>query len=179
MSVTSIGSPEGPSRSTCGYCSPPGRRSTGQSSYHSAGLDARLLSCEVSCLVEYLEMGIYIPVTMWRYTRRWLTVGGGVLVNAPYLLCERHGVLISSPYAGTWCYKPNLRMSCCPQYTIKYFPSTDLSAMAQSRLELIDWMLWSSNLPRVSESCWIGMFSLVSRNSTYWTVKLEPFCNFW
>ncbi|KAF9469094.1 arginine-tRNA-protein transferase [Collybia nuda] len=82
MAVTSIGSPVGPSKTTCGYCSPPGKRSAHRSSYHSAGLDARLLSCEV--YQKMIDRG-------WRRSGEY----------------------------RTWCYKPDLRMSCCPQYTIR------------------------------------------------------------
>ncbi|KAJ7699958.1 arginine-tRNA-protein transferase [Mycena rosella] len=43
----SVGSPSGPSTSTCGYCSPSGSRSTAKSAVHTAGLLANQLSCQV------------------------------------------------------------------------------------------------------------------------------------
>lgn len=47
-------------------------------------------------------------------------------------------------------------------------------------LDRIDWMFWSSNRPRVSESCWIGTFYLVCGNGpTQMPVKLEPICCIW
>jgi hypothetical protein len=44
----SVGSPSGPSATTCGYCSPPGRRSSTKSAAHAAGLQANQLSCQAS-----------------------------------------------------------------------------------------------------------------------------------
>jgi hypothetical protein len=43
----SVGRPSGPIPTTCGYCSPPGRRSATKSAAHAAGLEANQLSCEV------------------------------------------------------------------------------------------------------------------------------------
>ncbi|KAF8974203.1 arginine-tRNA-protein transferase [Flammula alnicola] len=65
--------------STCGYCSPPGQRSADATSYHSATLEALVLSCSV--YQGMIDRG-------WRRS-------------------------------GTYCYKPNLKISCCPQYTIR------------------------------------------------------------
>ncbi|KAJ6599183.1 arginine-tRNA-protein transferase [Mycena vulgaris] len=78
----SVGSPSGPSESTCGYCSPPGERSATKSAAHAAGLLANQLSCQV-----YQKM----------IDRGW----------------RRSGQF------GIWCYKPDLKFSCCPSYTIK------------------------------------------------------------
>lgn len=64
---------------TCGYCSPPGNRSTTKTTAHAAGLSANQLSCQV--YQKMIDRG-------WRRS-------------------------------GTWCYKPDLRASCCPSYTIK------------------------------------------------------------
>ncbi|KAJ7937169.1 arginine-tRNA-protein transferase [Mycena leptocephala] len=75
----SVGRPSGPIPTTCGYCSPPGRRSATKSAAHAAGLEANQLSCEV-----YQKM----------INRGWRR-------------------------SGTWCYKPDLKASCCPSYTIK------------------------------------------------------------
>ncbi|KAF8222772.1 hypothetical protein L208DRAFT_1426287 [Tricholoma matsutake] len=79
MTLVSIGTPAGPNSTTCGYCSAPGERSQSASSYLTAGLDARTLSCTL--YQRMIDRG-------WRRS-------------------------------GTWCYKPNLRASCCPQYTIR------------------------------------------------------------
>ncbi|TRM67983.1 arginine-tRNA-protein transferase [Schizophyllum amplum] len=77
--TVSVGYASGASASSCGYCSPPGERSSSPSSHHSAGLDAMQLSC---------------PVYQAMIDRGWRR-------------------------SGTWCYKPDLKKSCCPQYTIK------------------------------------------------------------
>lgn len=47
MTIVSLGRPVGPSESSCGYCSPPGRRSETESSKTTAGLAAIQLSSEV------------------------------------------------------------------------------------------------------------------------------------
>lgn len=52
MTLVSIGTPAGPNSTTCGYCSAPGERSQSASSYLTAGLDARTLSCTV-CLLTW------------------------------------------------------------------------------------------------------------------------------
>ncbi|KAJ7095266.1 arginine-tRNA-protein transferase [Mycena belliarum] len=75
----SVGTPSGPSATTCGYCSAPGTRSTAESSIHAAGLLANQLSCQT--YQKMIDRG-------WRRS-------------------------------GTWCYKPDLKHSCCPSYTIK------------------------------------------------------------
>ncbi|TFK76012.1 hypothetical protein BDN72DRAFT_831455 [Pluteus cervinus] len=75
----SIGIPSGRNSSACGYCSPPGERSQGESSYQVAGFDAVQLTCQT--YQGMIDRG-------WRRS-------------------------------GTWCYKPDLRASCCPQYTIR------------------------------------------------------------
>lgn len=46
-SITNIAIPGGPSGTTCGYCSEPGRRSEAATSSHSATLEALKLSCGV------------------------------------------------------------------------------------------------------------------------------------
>ncbi|KAG1755820.1 arginine-tRNA-protein transferase [Suillus lakei] len=79
MTVISIGMPLGPGSSTCGYCGPPGERSSNETNFKKAGLIASQLSCEV-----YQKM-------IYRGWRR----------------------------SGTYCYAPDLRRSCCPQYTIR------------------------------------------------------------
>ncbi|KAA1466226.1 hypothetical protein DENSPDRAFT_768177 [Dentipellis sp. KUC8613] len=81
--IPSIIQPLGPSRSTCGYCSPPGRRSDEETSAMEAGLVPVQLSCEAGTSV-YQKM----------IDRGWRR-------------------------SGTYCYKPDLKRSCCPQYTIK------------------------------------------------------------
>ncbi|PAV21201.1 arginine-trna- transferase 1 [Pyrrhoderma noxium] len=63
---------------TCGYCSPPGQRSEGNTS-HSVGLSAISLTCE-----DYQMM----------IDRGWRR-------------------------SGTYCYKPDMQRTCCPQYTIR------------------------------------------------------------
>ncbi|KAJ6539228.1 arginine-tRNA-protein transferase [Mycena capillaripes] len=78
--MISIGSPSGPSSTTCGYCTSPGQRTTTESAAHAAGLSANQLSCQV--YQKMIDRG-------WRRS-------------------------------GTWCYKPDLKASCCPSYTIKY-----------------------------------------------------------
>ncbi|KAJ7179881.1 arginine-tRNA-protein transferase [Mycena crocata] len=78
MSI-SVGSPSGPSSTTCGYCSQPGTRSTAKSAAHAAGLNSHQLSCQV--YQRMIDRG-------WRRS-------------------------------GTWCYKPDLKRSCCPSYTIR------------------------------------------------------------
>lgn len=77
--IKSLGTPSGRRQSPCGYCSPPGKRSEEYSSYHSSGLNASRLTCEV--YQKMIDRG-------WRRS-------------------------------GEWCYKPDLRTSCCPQYTIR------------------------------------------------------------
>lgn len=75
----SIAIPVGTSASTCGYCSPPGQRSTESTNFRSTALEAIRISCTV--YQGMIDRG-------WRRS-------------------------------GTYCYKPDLRRSCCPQYTIK------------------------------------------------------------
>ncbi|KAG0709512.1 arginine-tRNA-protein transferase [Suillus ampliporus] len=89
MPVISVGAPLGPGSSTCGYCGPPGARSSFETSFQKAGLVASQLSCEV-----YQKM-------IYRGWRR----------------------------SGTYCYVPDLRRSCCPQYTIRL----DATAFKPSR----------------------------------------------
>ncbi|KAK7061618.1 Arginyl-tRNA--protein transferase 1 [Favolaschia claudopus] len=79
MAGISVGSPHGPSRSTCGYCSPPGARSPTKSSAQLAGISAIQLSCQI--YQQMIDRG-------WRRS-------------------------------GSYCYKPDLKASCCPYYTIK------------------------------------------------------------
>ncbi|KIJ70210.1 hypothetical protein HYDPIDRAFT_104888 [Hydnomerulius pinastri MD-312] len=79
MSPISIGTPLGPGCSTCGYCGPPGGRSSAETSISKAGLIATQLSCAV--YQKMIDRG-------WRRS-------------------------------GTYCYAPDLRRTCCPQYTIK------------------------------------------------------------
>ncbi|KAH7916339.1 arginine-tRNA-protein transferase [Hygrophoropsis aurantiaca] len=79
MPVVSVGTPLGAGCSSCGYCGPPGGRSTAETSYKKSGLIASQLSCEV--YQKMIDRG-------WRRS-------------------------------GTYCYTPDLRRSCCPQYTIK------------------------------------------------------------
>ncbi|EIN10566.1 hypothetical protein PUNSTDRAFT_112398 [Punctularia strigosozonata HHB-11173 SS5] len=92
MGVISIVCPYGHGSSTCGYCSPPGRRSATRSSY-KFDLDPLQLSCEM------IDRG-------WRRS-------------------------------GAFCYKPDLKRSCCPQYTIKLdaleFKPTKSQRKAMSR----------------------------------------------
>ncbi|KAJ7507668.1 arginine-tRNA-protein transferase [Mycena galericulata] len=77
--LVSVGTPFGPSATTCGYCSPPGTRTGVESAAHVAGLSAQQISCEI--YQKMIDRG-------WRRS-------------------------------GTWCYKPDLKNSCCPSYTIK------------------------------------------------------------
>ena len=56
MSPLSIGTPLGPSGSTCGYCGPPGKRSATDSSFKKAGLIASQLSCAVRHLYTSLSL---------------------------------------------------------------------------------------------------------------------------
>ncbi|KAH9938554.1 arginine-tRNA-protein transferase [Fomitopsis serialis] len=77
--TVSILSPLTPHNSTCGYCSPPGRRSETKSNWHAAECIPLRMSCEA--YQKMIDRG-------WRRS-------------------------------GTYCYKPDLKKSCCPQYTIK------------------------------------------------------------
>ncbi|KAF8558858.1 hypothetical protein OG21DRAFT_1404126 [Imleria badia] len=79
MPPISVGTPLGPGCSTCGYCVPPGQRSSAETSVKKAGLIASQLSCGV--YQKMIDRG-------WRRS-------------------------------GSYCYVPDLRRSCCPQYTIK------------------------------------------------------------
>ncbi|KAF9247186.1 arginine-tRNA-protein transferase [Melanogaster broomeanus] len=79
MPSISVGAPLGPGYSTCGYCGPPGGRSSTETSVKKAGLVASQLSCAV--YQKMIDRG-------WRRS-------------------------------GSYCYAPDLRRSCCPQYTIK------------------------------------------------------------
>lgn len=79
MPPISIGTPMGPSGTTCGYCGPLGERSATESSFKKAGLIASQLSCGV--YQKMIDRG-------WRRS-------------------------------GTYCYVPDCKRSCCPQYTIK------------------------------------------------------------
>ncbi|KAJ7047488.1 arginine-tRNA-protein transferase [Mycena alexandri] len=90
----SIGSPSGASATTCGYCSPPGKRSSSKSAVHAAGLSANQLSCEV--YQKMIDRG-------WRRS-------------------------------GTWCYKPDLKASCCPSYTIKLDANNFKPSKSQRKL---------------------------------------------
>ncbi|EPT02754.1 hypothetical protein FOMPIDRAFT_1143185 [Fomitopsis schrenkii] len=72
-------SPLTPHNSTCGYCGPPGIRSTAKSSWHAAECIPLRMSCKV--YQKMIDRG-------WRRS-------------------------------GEYCYKPDLKRSCCPQYTIR------------------------------------------------------------
>jgi len=67
-------------------------------------------------------MTIHSELTLTRTPRRyingWLIVDGEDLVGL--LLPSARVVYHFWRYSGTWCYKPHLKASCCPQYTIKY-----------------------------------------------------------
>jgi len=78
-SILSIISPLTARSSSCGYCGPPGERSTTKSNHHEAKLIPTQLSCEAYQAM--IDRG-------WRRS-------------------------------GTHCYKPDLKRSCCPQYTIR------------------------------------------------------------
>jgi arginine-tRNA-protein transferase len=127
MAITCIGSPSGRNPTSCGYCSPPGKRSANRSSFHAAGLDATLLSCEVGMHEQFgtiyvnFQHHICLKVYQKMIDRGWRRSGEcpsriRETISLTYLSCS-----------GTWCYKPDLRTSCCPQYTIKYQPSTIVS----------------------------------------------------
>ncbi|KAJ7742494.1 arginine-tRNA-protein transferase [Mycena maculata] len=77
--MISLGTPCGSNATTCGYCSPPGSRTTTKSAVHAAELLANQLTCQV--YQKMIDRG-------WRRS-------------------------------GTFCYKPDLKASCCPSYTIK------------------------------------------------------------
>ncbi|KAH9843904.1 arginine-tRNA-protein transferase [Rhodofomes roseus] len=77
--TVTILAPLTPHNSTCGYCSPPGKRSETKSSCHAAECIPLRMSCE-----GYQKM----------IDRGWRR-------------------------SGTYCYKPDLKKSCCPQYTIR------------------------------------------------------------
>ncbi|EGO01818.1 hypothetical protein SERLA73DRAFT_50122 [Serpula lacrymans var. lacrymans S7.3] len=99
MPVLSIGQALGPGSSSCGYCRPPEhRRSINETSYKKAGLLAVKLSCNVHC-------SHYLPRSELR--------------SSPFQVYQR---MIDRGWrrSGKYCYSPDLRRSCCPQYTIKY-----------------------------------------------------------
>ncbi|KAJ7129806.1 arginine-tRNA-protein transferase [Mycena epipterygia] len=90
----SVGSPSGPSATTCGYCSPPGERTTTKSAAHAAGLLANQLSSQVGLSRLLAAQANWAQVYQKMIDRGWRR-------------------------SGTWCYKPDLKASCCPSYTIK------------------------------------------------------------
>jgi arginine-tRNA-protein transferase len=93
--TVSIFNPLGSHASSCGYCSPPGERSADKSSF-SFGLQPEQLSCNVSAPYTVLQSLLHecFKVYQRMIDRGWRR-------------------------SGTYCYKPDLRRSCCPQYTIK------------------------------------------------------------
>ena len=93
-------SPLPPHNSTCGYCGPPGRRSQAQSNYHAAEGVAELMSCRV---------------LRHRSSVNGLVVGLTTGCSQVYQEMMNRGWRRS----GTYLYKPDLRRSCCPQYTIR------------------------------------------------------------
>jgi hypothetical protein len=98
---------------TCGYCSPPGQRSEEATSYHAATLQALKLSCSVG-MTSYTSLS---DLTVFRHIKPWLTADGVDLVHATYCWPRDSRSYFST---GNYCYKPDLRTSCCPQYTIKW-----------------------------------------------------------
>ncbi|KAF9058020.1 arginine-tRNA-protein transferase 1 [Panaeolus papilionaceus] len=78
-SIKNCAIPYGSGASTCGYCSPSGKRSESSSNMKEASLEAIVLECKT------------------------------------YQAMIDHGWRRS----GAYCYKPDLRTTCCPQYTIK------------------------------------------------------------
>jgi hypothetical protein len=85
-SIISIGTPSGPSVSTCGYCSPPGQRSESETSYITAGLQAHQLSSKVCPPSRAVELFI---TNQDRFIRKCWTVAGGVPVFSPMLAVEQ------------------------------------------------------------------------------------------
>lgn len=99
MSQTlSILMPLGSHNSTCGYCGPPGQRSATHSSV-SMGLSPVQLSCLVRSAASSLHSGSFTVRCAAQVYQKMIDRGWR--------------------RSGTYCYKPDLRHSCCPQYTIK------------------------------------------------------------
>lgn len=67
MPPISIGTPMGPSGTTCGYCGSLGERSATESSFKKAGLIASQLSCGVRPPYTFVSTGVRYTS---RYTRR-------------------------------------------------------------------------------------------------------------
>lgn len=111
----------GPQSSTCGYCSPAGERSATRSS-HSIGVGAEDLRCDVSLFlfVCTLETRTITDATAF-------SVGLNSCYEihtcplAPRLRPQDYQAMIDRGWrrSGDYCYKPDMRRTCCPQYTIR------------------------------------------------------------
>ena len=90
--------PLSPDASTCGYCSPPGERSKEKSSIHQAECIPFKLSCKVR----------YAPEST-------------IHTHQSNKLYQSYQRMIDRGWrrSGTFCYKPDMQRTCCPQYTIK------------------------------------------------------------
>lgn len=82
-SASSIITPLGPSKSTCGYCGPTGGRSAASSSLCTATLDASRLSCQV-CQAGYRKTnrGSQLRLGISGYDRQRLAKIRNVLLQA-------------------------------------------------------------------------------------------------
>ena len=123
--INSIVIPKGSYGTTCGYCSDPGRRSEAPvTSAHSAALKAITLTCGVGVYAStrpLLLSLIYSRTGLPGYDR-------SRVATLWWLISTINGILpttlmpIWMPFSqGQSCYKPNLQVSCCPQYTIKSY----------------------------------------------------------
>ena len=114
--VISIIIPYPPSNNTCGYCSAPGHRSEEESSYCKTSLRAIQLSCEVG---QPLMRAWIVPNAVQVYQK----------------MLDR-----GWRRSGSYCYKPDMRRSCCPQYTIKY--ANPCSAVESLLIRYQTWCPW-------------------------------------
>ena len=105
--ILTIVEPYTPYNSSCGYC-----HNQSQMSFLAASLNAYRMSCSVRCGS--------LPRCWWknglltRQVRDWQTV------TATKQKVYQGMIDRGWRRSGLYCYKPDLKRSCCPQYTIKY-----------------------------------------------------------
>ena len=132
--ILTIVEPYGPYNSSCGYC-----HNQNQMNFQSASLNAYRMSCSVWLL----------PC---RHCRRILAHRCANPTPAPYCTTRDWQRTNQKVYqgmidrgwrrSGLYCYKPDLKRSCCPQYTIKYaaalprfFSFTSITTKIKSRCQ--------------------------------------------
>ena len=131
--ILTIVEPYAPYNSNCGYC-----HNQSQMNFIAASLNAYRMSCSV-WLPRHQPRGRMLAHPTGARTL-------GPLPRTTYAKVYQGMIDRGWRRSGLYCYKPDLKRSCCPQYTIKCVPSPlELSPWALGRLSHL--LKWSPSPP--------------------------------